>query len=196
MPYLYTTAEETSRDGLPIVRPLFPEFPHVTSDQRPLDLDATGEFLFGASILVAASPSPEEIAPYEVHLPPGIWYDYWTGEKLDRRATIEARDFEIRDAANAVLKPLMVTPKLGELPAYVRKGSILPIAPLVQSTVEKPVGPLSLRVFPGDDCEGSVHQDDGETYDFRKGAYFRQHFTCTASTDGTVTVSLAKAEGT
>jgi alpha-glucosidase len=79
-PYLYTTAEEASRDGLPIVRPLFLEFPHVTSDQRPLDLDATGEFLFGPSILGAVSPSPEEVAPYEVHLPPGIWYDYWTGE--------------------------------------------------------------------------------------------------------------------
>ena len=90
----------------------------------------------------------------------------------------------------------MVTPRLGELPVYVREGSILPIAPLVQSTVEKPVGPLTLRVLPGDNCEGSVYQDDGETYDFRKGTYFRQHFACTVSTDGTVTVSLAKAECT
>jgi alpha-glucosidase len=196
MPYLYTTAEEASRDGLPIVRPLFLEFPHATSDQRPLDLDATGEFFFGPSILVAASPSPEEVAPYEVHLPPGIWYDYWTGEKLDRRTSIAVRDLEIRDAANAGLKPLMVQPKLGELPVYVREGSILPIAPLVQSTVEKPVGPLTLRVFTGDNCEGSVYQDDGETYDFRKGTYFRQNFACTVSPDGTVTVSLAKAEGT
>ncbi len=49
MPYLYTTAEETSRDGLPILRPLFLEFPHATADSHPMDLDAPGEFLFGAS---------------------------------------------------------------------------------------------------------------------------------------------------
>ncbi len=195
MPYLYTTAEETSRDGLPIVRPLFLEFPHATADQHPLDLDATGEFFFGPSILVADSPSPEEIAPYEVRLPPGIWYDYWTGERLDRRASIAARDLEIRDAQDAGLKPIMVQPRPDELPVYVREGSIVPMAPLVQSTGEKPVGPLTLRVFPGENCQGSVYQDDGESYDFRKGAYFRQHFTCSVADDGSVTVTLAKSEG-
>ena len=54
MPYLYTIAEETSRTGLPMLRPLFLEFPHATADNHPLDLDATGEFFFGPSLLVAA----------------------------------------------------------------------------------------------------------------------------------------------
>ncbi len=195
MPYLYTTVEETSRDGLPIIRPLFLEFPHATADQHPMDLDAGGEFLFGPSILVAASPSPEEVAPYEVHLPPGIWYDYWTGEKLDRRTAIGSRDLEIRDAANVGPKPIMVQPGPGDLPVYVREGTILPMAPLVQSTDEKPVGPLTLRVFPGDNCQGSLYQDDGTSYDFRKGAYLREHFTCSASPDGSVSVSIAQPEG-
>ena len=196
MPYLYTTAEETSRDGLPILRPLFLEFPHATADSHPMDSDAPGEFLFGPSILVAPSPSPEEVGAYEVHLPSGIWYDYWTGEALDRRAPATARDLEIRDAAPQSLKPIMVNPGLADLPVYVRAGTILPIAPLVQSTDEKPAGALTLRVFPGENCEGSVYQDDGQTFDFRRGAYFRQRFTCTQSTDGSVTVDLGVPEGT
>ncbi len=196
MPYLYTAAEETSRTGLPIVRPLFLEFPHATADSHPLDIDASGEFLFGASILVAASPSPEEIAPYEVHLPPGVWFDYWTGERLDRRAAIAARDLEIRDTQSPALKPLLVTPGPADLPVYVREGTILPIAPLVQSTGEKPSGPLTLRVFPGEHCAGSIYQDDGTTYDFRQGKYFRQQFTCAQAADGTVTINLLKPEGT
>ncbi|SNT42786.1 alpha-glucosidase [Granulicella rosea] len=195
MPYLYTTAEETSRDGLPIVRPLFLEFPHAAADGRPLDLDASGEFLFGSSILVAASPSPEEVAPYEVHLPPGVWYDYWTGAKLDRRAPVEARDLEIRDAKATALKPVMANPGPADLPVYVRGGAILPMAPVVQSTGERPSGALTLRVFPGEDCQGSIYQDDGKSYDFRKGAYFRQRFTCAQSADGAVTVSLSTPEG-
>ena len=88
MPYLYTVAEETSHDGLPIDRPLFLEFPHATDDGTPYDLTTGGsEFLFGSRILVAPNPSPEEVAPYAVHLPPGTWYDYWTGEQF----TCEAR---------------------------------------------------------------------------------------------------------
>jgi alpha-glucosidase len=195
MPYLYTTAEETSHNGVPIVRPLFVEFPHAAADHHPIDLDTSGEFLFGRSILVADSPSPEEVSPYEVHLPPGIWYDYWTGERLDRRAPVTTRDLEIREAVDQDLKPVMVNPGPADLPVYVREGTILPIAPLVQSTDEKPVGALTLRVFPGQDCQGSVYLDDGKSFDFRKGSYLRQHFTCRVAADGSVTVNVSAREG-
>jgi alpha-glucosidase len=74
MPYLYTVAEETSHDGLPIDRPLFLEFPHAIENGTPFDITTGGsEFLFGSRILVAPNPSPEEIARYTVYLPPGTW---------------------------------------------------------------------------------------------------------------------------
>ena len=196
MPYLYTTAEETSRTGLPIIRPLFLEFPHASPDGHPLDLDAPGEFMFGPSLLVAASPSPEEVAPYEVHLPAGVWFDYWTGERLDRRVASSARDLEIRDAAKGMNEPILITPKLDQLPVYVRAGTILPVQPLVQSTSETPSGPLTLRVFPGDGCHGTIYQDDGISFDFRGGKYLRQQFSCSVAADGSVTVSVATPEGT
>ncbi|MGI4826988.1 MAG: TIM-barrel domain-containing protein [Janthinobacterium lividum] len=195
MPYLYTTAEETSRDGMPILRPLFLEFPHATSDNHPLDLDAAGEFLFGPSILVAASPSPDEVGSYEVKLPPGVWYNYWTGEKLDRRAPLVARDLEIRDPASTGLKPVLVAPGLADLPVYVHAGTVLPLAPLVQSTDEKPTGPLTLRVFPGENCQGTVYQDDGTSFNFRRGNFLRQRFSCTEAADGSVMVTLSPREG-
>lgn len=198
MPYLYTTAEETSRDGLPIIRPLFLEFPKATADGTPLDLEGGGEFMFGPDLLVAASPSPEEIAPYEVHLAPGLWYDYWTGEKLDRRAPVVGRDREIRDPAATTLKPIMVTPKLDELPVYVRAGAVVPMQPLVQSTDEIPNGPLTLRVFPsapGQPCGGDLYDDDGKSFNFRKGQFFRLHVSCEVAQDGTVRVSIPRPEG-
>ncbi|MBB5059562.1 alpha-glucosidase [Granulicella aggregans] len=194
MPYLYTSAEETSRTGLPIMRPLFLEFPDATTDGHPLDNDATGEFLFGDRILVAASPSPEEVAPYEVQLPPGQWYDYWTGERLAMLTAVGARDLEQRDALPPN-KPIYITPKLAELPVYVRGGSIIPVAPLTQSTMEKPDGPLTLRVYPGAKCEGSVYQDDGTSFAYREGKFFRQHFSCTEAKNGAVTVKLEAPTG-
>ncbi len=204
MPYLYTIAEETSRDGLPINRPLFLEFPHATANGAPFDLTTGGgEFLFGARLLIAPNPSPEEVAPYTVHLPPGTWYDYWTGEQFTRAGTTTSIDLEQRDKVIAQ-KPLEVTPKLDQLPVYVRGGSILPIAPLTQSTAEIPQGPLTLRVYPlapglnvpGETCAGEVYTDDGHTFAFRQGAYARIHFTCTLAPDNTLTVDIAKQEGT
>jgi len=48
-----------------------------------------------------------------------------------------------------------------------------PEQPLVQSTDEKPQGPLTLRVYPsalpGKDCGGSLYLDDGTSYAFKKG---------------------------
>jgi len=196
MPYLYTTAEETSHDGLPIVRPLFLEFPDATDDGSPYDLITGGsEFLFGSRILVAPNPSPEEIAPYTVQLPPGTWYDYWTG-KLTRSKLAGTLDLEQRDKVIAQ-KPLMVTPTLERLPVYVRGGSILPIAPLTQSTTELPNGPLTLRVFPNgsESCAGEVYTDDGHSFDFRQGEFARIRFTCSVATDGSLHVEIAKQEG-
>jgi alpha-glucosidase len=197
MPYLYTAAEETSRNGVPILRPLFLEFPNMASDGQPIDIGAGSEFMFGPSILVAPSSLPDDVAPYEVHLPPGIWYDYWTGERLDRRAPMTNRDPEIRDATPA-LKPLMMNPKLADMPVYAREGAIIPMAPLTQSTDEIPQGPLTLRVFvpsAGSTCQGDLYQDDGKTYDFRKGAYLRLHFSCSVAADGSMKVEVSKADG-
>jgi alpha-glucosidase len=203
MPYLYTTAEETSRTGIPIIRPLFLEYPHATADNHPLDSDAPGEFFFGPSILVAESPLPDDVAPYRVHLPPGVWYDYWTGAKLDRRETLTTHDLEIRDPTSKGkphLPPLMVHPALGDLPIYVHAGAIIPLQPLVQSTDEKPNGPLTLRVYvPADgsasDCAGDLYTDDGLTFDFRHGAYLRLHLTCSMAPDGALTLNIPAREG-
>jgi alpha-glucosidase len=194
MLYLYTVAEEMSRTGLPIMRPLFLEFPDATTDGHPLDLDAGSEFLFGPDLLVAPNPSPEEIAPYEVHVPPGVWYDYWNGDRLDQHSLTAARDLEQRDRKQPD-KPLMITPVLENLPVYVRGGAILPVAPLVQSTNEIPKGPLTLRVYSGPDCSGDLYQDDGKSFAFRTGAYLRLRFTCQVNVDGTLAVHIDAQQG-
>jgi len=204
MPYLYTTAEETSRTGLPIVRPLFLEFPCATDDGHPMDLDASGEFMFGADLLVAPNPSPEELSPYEVHLPPGVWYDYWTGERFEHRSAIRGEDSEKREELR-LRERLMVTPELSELPVYVRGGSVIPVAPPTESTEVAPIGPLGLRIYLGDArgkisdpaeiCSGDVYLDDGHTFAFRSGDFLRIHISCVANQDGSVKVIVGKHQG-
>ena len=197
--YLYTATEHTSHDGVPLMRPLFVEFPEATTDGHPFDLEAGGsEFMVGDDLLVAPNPSPEEIAPYEVHLPPGTWYDYWTGERFERAAKAATRDLEQRDQLHPA-QPLMITPTLEALPVYVRGGSIVPIEPLTQSTEEMPKGPLTLRIYPATDrstpCTGEVYTDDGHSFNFRQGEYARIRFSCSVQQDGSLTFTIAPQQG-
>ena len=198
LPYLYAVAEETSRDGMPMMRPLFLEYPHATPDGSPIDLLTGGaEFLLGPDMLVAPNPSPEEVAPYELHLPPGSWYDFWTGAKAGAGASGQARDAEVRDTLLQSQR-IMLKPDLASVPVFVRGGAILPLQPLVQSTDETPSGPLTLRVYvpsAGARCSGSVYADDGHSLNYRTGDFFRMLATCTAAADGSVSVTLAPSEG-
>jgi alpha-glucosidase len=180
MPYLYTATEEMSRTGLPIVRPLFLEFPNATADGHPLDIDAGHQFLFGPNLLVAPAPFPDSLRAYQVQLPAGDWYDYWTGAKV---ATADK------------LSTLSIDPNLDTLPVYVREGAIIPMQPLTQSTNEVPQGPLTLRVYPGRDCKGSIYQDDGKSRNYLQGDSMRMQFSCEVA-GNSVKLRIGAHEGT
>jgi alpha-glucosidase len=171
MPYVYGLAEEASRTGVPLMRPFWLEHPNAddfyTNDHA---------FLFGAELLVQPKLD-ETLDPLEITVPPGVWYDYWTGARV------------------AGGQKKKTTPALGDLSVLVRGGAIIPHAPLVQSTSETPKGPLDLRVYPGPDCHGSLYLDDGATFAYKTGELLRLAFSCTES-PGALTVDLAPAEGT
>jgi alpha-glucosidase len=167
MPYLYQLAEESSRTGLPMLRPLFLEFPDAMADGHPMDVDpaAAAEFMLGPDLLIAPSPYPEAPDAYSVEFPSRDWYNYWTGAKVARPA-------------------IQIQPELAELPVFVRAGAILPMEPLVQSTSETPDGPLTLRIYAGNSCTGDLYLDDGKSYAFERGEFLRMHFTCKVTADG------------
>jgi alpha-glucosidase len=185
LPYIYTAVEELSRTGLPVVRPLFLEFPNATADLHPMDLDAGNEFLFGPDLLVAPPPFPEQPDKYPVKLPQGVWYDYWTGEKIQAAATEK----------DASAENLLIQPKLDTLPVYVRGGTILPLQPVTQSTEERPQGSLTLRVYPGSDCHGSLYMDDGMTLAYTRGVFLRVEFKCEVTAKG-LSLHIGQHQGT
>ncbi|WP_263366537.1 glycoside hydrolase family 31 protein [Edaphobacter bradus] len=187
LPYLYTLAEETSRTGLPMVRPLFLEFPDAVPDRHPIDVDpeASSEFLLGRNLLIAPPHYPDELDHYAVEFPSPDWYDYWTGKKVPKPQEQSVANSPLpASATDRAPLFLQVHPELASLPVYVRAGSILPIAPVVQSVHETPRGPLTLRIYAGSACEGELYLDDGNSYAFQHGAYLRMKFTCEAAEEG------------
>jgi alpha-glucosidase len=177
MPYIYQLADESSRTGLPMLRPLFLDFPNATPDGHPIDVDpaAAAEFMFGPDLLIAPSPYPEEPDAYTIEFPSAGWYNYWTGAKLTQSS-------------------IQVQPDLATLPVFVRAGSILPLQPLVESTSETPNGPLTLRVYAGDACSGDLYLDDGKSYAFERGDSLRIHFTCKVTPEN-LTLTIGQHQG-
>jgi alpha-glucosidase len=172
LPYLYALADENSRSGAPLMRPLFYDHP----DALESSCEAPTTFMLGNGLLIAPPPDFESPADYTVCLPAGDWYDYWSGAKVTTR-------------------PVRIAPALDRLPVFVRAGAILPRQPLVQSTADTPQGPLSLDIYPGADCGGEIYLDDGHSMAFRGHGYLRQLLRCEQTADG-LTVEFAAREGT
>lgn len=145
LPYIYSTAWAITSRGESLMRALYFDFP---DDRRGWE---TGdEYLFGRSFLVAPVTRKDDLRT--LYLPAGTqWVDFWTG----------AREEGGREFTREV--PLEI------LPLYVRAGSIIPIGPTVQYAAEKPWDDLQVRIYPGDDGEFVLYEDEGNSYAYERG---------------------------
>lgn len=174
MPYLYALAEENSSTGLPLMRPVFLEFPDRLAAGDDLGGSAN-QFMLGPDLLIAPAPEEESPYPYAIVLPGAGWYDYWSGMPLAASRHEE-------------------TPQIDRLPVFIRPGAIIPRQPLVQSTRQTPQGPLELAVYPGPGCRGRIYLDDGVSFGYRTGAYLRQTIRCAVQAEAT-TIDFEAREG-
>lgn len=82
MPYLYKTAIDASRSGVPTMRSMVLEF---TEDKNCSYLDK--QYMLGDNLLVAPIFNEESIGSF--YLPKGTWTDFFTGEIVDGGTWIE-----------------------------------------------------------------------------------------------------------
>jgi alpha-glucosidase len=156
LPYLYTLFEESSRTGAPIMRPLWFEYPN-----EPGAAGVATEFLLGRDLLVAPKLQPGAVK-YTVVLPGGDWYDTRTSQ------LVPAGQHEVEAPPNDSLR------------LYARAGAIIPQGPALPSARQGLKGSLTLDVWPGPDCSGSLYLDDGRSFAFQSGAFRRFSFRCEA----------------
>ncbi len=147
LPYLYSAVRECASTGMPIMRALWLHFP-----DDPKAVACGDQYLWGQNVLVA--PVVEKGATSrQVYLPRGAWYDFWTGERFE--------------GGREISKPV----DLETMPLYVRAGSILPLGPVKQFTAEKVEAPLSISIYPGADAAFLLYEDDGTSFNYRKGEW-------------------------
>ena len=147
LPYLYSAVRECTTTGLPVMRALWLHYP-----DDPTAVARGDQYLWGRDVLVA--PVVEQGATSrQVYLPQGAWFDFWTGERFEGG----------KEISRAV--------DLETMPLFVRAGSILPLGPVKQYTGEKVDEPLSVTVYPGADASFLLYEDDGSSFNYRKGEW-------------------------
>lgn len=114
-----------------------------------------------------------------VWLPPGQWTDAWTGHRFDGPAAV----------TNTVA--------LDTIPIYIKSGTVLPLAPEMQFTGEKPWDRVTLDVYPqsGQSNQAMLYEDDTTTTAYQRGEFRKTAVSASAREDGSVHVSIGAAEG-
>jgi alpha-glucosidase/alpha-D-xyloside xylohydrolase len=151
LPYLYSAVRECATTGVPVMRALWLHYP-----DDPTAVARSDQYLWGRDILVA--PVVEKAATSRpIYLPRGNWYDFWTGNVVE--------------GGREINRPV----DLETLPLYVRAGTLLPLGPVKQHTGENLDHPLSLSIYPGADASFLIYEDDGRSFNYRKGEWMGLH---------------------
>ena len=191
MPYWYTEFARYHFDGIPPFRAinLEPGFnpeqsvnmevkssnlednPYLEAISREIkDQYMAGEYLLVAPMFVGQKERT-------VVLPQGNWYDFYTGKYVGNGERIT------------------VSPGLERIPVFVKDGAVIPFmeamlhAPKAGQKVN-----LEIRHYGKADGAYRLYDDDGETFDYEKGAYSWRNIKVTRDKKGRLKGSISKAE--
>lgn len=152
-PYLYTLNYLQHREGLPLVQPMYYEYP---DEERAYKV--ANQFLFGTELMAVPVTSKEDpnthLASEEVWLPEGLYHDVFTGGIYDGDVTM------------TMCRPYDVFPLLA------KAGSILPMMDdVAQDKFEENPETLKVKVFAGASGSFQMYEDDNVSNRFKDGAY-------------------------
>ncbi len=176
---MYTLAHEAELTGAPLVRGLMWD---NAGDPGALDESNKTQFLLGRDLLVAPvfrSQAASQGWRKAIHLPEGLWFDYWDGRQVDAPHPGRNLDRQV---------------DLATLPVFVRAGAILPLYPEVLYDGQKPKDELTLDLYPHGESEFQLYEDDGNTRQYQDGAFSQQRIRMQAAGHGAATVGDVRVQ--
>ena len=152
VPYLYNEARNTYETGVSTVHPMYYDYP---KEENAYSIP--NQYMFGRDMIVNPITKPIEkdnIAVSQVTwLPEGKWFECSTGSIIKGGKKVE------------------MAFTLSDIPVFVKEGAIIPMQEKVERTDEKPLNPLILAFYPGQNGALRFYEDEGNNNNFKKEAY-------------------------
>ncbi len=156
MPYIYSVAHTAYEDDIPMLEPMYYEYPN---DEEAYHFG--GQYFFGNALISAPITSPMDEsgkAKQTVWLKEGTWYNFFTGEKYESGTHEIACD-------------------LNEFPLLARGGMPIPMQNYTKRMATEPLTELIITCFPGEKGEFTLYEDDGISREFENGACLKTKLT-------------------
>lgn len=180
LPYIYSTAWKVTSEDESYLRALIYDFPE---DKRVWDMN--DEFMFGRNILAAPITAPQYTEEEVVRVDA---MSGWDRTEAVKKAA-EAVDFSVSKSTEAYLpagsdwyhfwteqkykggQDIIFETTFDQVPMFIKAGTILPLAPVVQYAEQSKWTELEIIIYPGADGSFTLYEDEGDNYNYEKGQY-------------------------
>lgn len=176
IPYIYSEAYNYSKTGLPLIQPLYYNYPETYDEPN-----YRNEYYFGKELFVCPITTPKDKVMdrvvQRIFLPKGTWYDFFTGKKYvgGKRYICFYKD--------------------EEFPVFTKAGSVIVMADnsLKLNLIDNPET-LNVNIFPGKNGSYKLYEDDGLSNLYKDGYYNITSFDYNYEVDN-YAVSIRTSEG-
>lgn len=137
LPYNYTLAYQNATTGVPLMRPLFYQYPDDTAASR-----IENQYMWGENLLVAPVIQKGQTSR-SIYLPEGKWFDFYSGIEYQGNENIKF--------------PLNIE----NIPVFAKAGSFIPMTKPLISTDYYKGDNFVVRYYPGRIASFVQYEDNG-----------------------------------
>lgn len=170
IPYLYTYTWLAHKKSVPILRPLYLQYPDLDEAYRH-----SHEYFFGDEMLVAPVLDPS--GDRTIYLPPGEWIGFFTGKRYEGGTTFTAHY------------------AVDETPVFVREGALIPEQGASDYSNARALDPVILNVYGSGNGSFDLYEDDGTSLAYSAGQYAITRMTYATSRDGSHHLVIEPTKG-
>ena len=152
IPYLYSESYRYHKLGVPMIQPLYYQYPIMYDDEL-----YSKEYYFGSQFFISPIVKHKDYIMNRTiqhfFIPEGVWYDFVTGKKFPggRKYVSFFRD--------------------EDYPVFVKAGAIIPMSlDIDNNNIDIPTN-LEIQIFPGKNNIYNLYEDDGISNDYLNGNY-------------------------
>lgn len=152
IPYLYSESYKYHKIGVPIIQPIYYNFPYLFDDTL-----YRNQYYFGSELHIAPIINKKEPiikrTIHKVYLPEGIWYDFLNGKKF-----VGGKNYVsfYRD---------------DEYPVFAKAGAIIPLSNDKELNKTNVPTNIEIQIFPGKSNIYYLYEDDGISNKYKDGFY-------------------------